>query len=164
MLARAADGARPVYIAVAVGGYFTDVHVIETGADGPGVRGVDAAALRRGLETLGHVVAEGLEFAEGTARFTPDAVPAIAEIARLLRQQPALRVYVVGHTAAGPDLASSRALSEQRAAAVVESLVSQHGIAASRLEAHGLGPLAPVASGSDEAGRRRNQRIVLVSR
>ena len=164
LLARGTDGARPVYIAVAVGGYFTDVHVIETDADGAGVRGVDAAALRRGLEAQGHVVVEGLDFAEGSVRFTADAAPAVAEIARLLGEQPTLRLYIVGHTAPGPDLAASRALSEQRAAAVVEALVSQHGIAASRLQAHGLGPLAPLASDSDEAGRRRNQRIVLVIR
>lgn len=164
LLARRSDGARPVYVAVAVGGYFTDVHVIETGADGAGVRAATAAALRRSLETQGHVVAEGLEFAEGTARLIPEAAPAIAEIARLLGEQPTLRLYIVGHTAPGPDLAASRALSEQRAAAVVEALVSQHGIPANRLEAHGLGPLAPVAGGLNEADRRRNQRIVLVTR
>jgi Outer membrane protein and related peptidoglycan-associated (lipo)proteins len=38
------------------------------------------------------------------------------------------------------------ALSQRRAEAVVDDLASEHGIARSRLEAHGVGPLAPVAT------------------
>ena len=53
-------------------------------------------------------------------------------------------------------------LSQARAEAVMQSLVSQHGIAAARLAARGVGPLAPVASNDTEEGRARNRRVELV--
>jgi outer membrane protein OmpA-like peptidoglycan-associated protein len=53
-------------------------------------------------------------------------------------------------------------LSQARADAVVQALVTRHGIAAARLNARGVGPLAPVASNDDESGRARNRRVELV--
>ena len=55
-------------------------------------------------------------------------------------------------------------LSQQRAAAVVDSLVKQHGIAAARLLAQGVGPFAPAASNDNETGRQKNHRVELVKR
>ena len=53
-------------------------------------------------------------------------------------------------------------LSQARGEAVVQALVSQHGIAASRLKGFGVGPLAPVASNDTEEGRAKNRRVELV--
>lgn len=44
----------------------------------------------------------------------------------------------------------------------MQALVAQHGIAAGRLVARGVGPLAPVASNDSEDGRARNRRVELV--
>ncbi|MFQ5649894.1 MAG: OmpA family protein [bacterium] len=55
-------------------------------------------------------------------------------------------------------------LSADRAHSVVTALVKEHSIAGSRLEAHGVGALAPVASNKDEAGRARNRRVELVAK
>jgi outer membrane protein OmpA-like peptidoglycan-associated protein len=46
----------------------------------------------------------------------------------------------------------------------VTALVRKYGIAAARLEGHGVGPLAPVASNAEEAGRAKNRRVELVAR
>lgn len=54
-------------------------------------------------------------------------------------------------------------LSRDRAAAVTQSLVSAHGIAAARLTPQGVGPLAPVSSNSTEEGRAKNRRVDLVA-
>ncbi|HVQ77422.1 MAG TPA: hypothetical protein VMT79_18000 [Candidatus Binatia bacterium] len=40
----------------------------------------------------------------------------------------------------------------------------QYGIASARLDAHGAGPLAPVAPNTTEDGRQRNRRVELVAR
>jgi hypothetical protein len=42
---------------------------------------------------------------------------------------------------------------------VVEVLVREHGIAADRLEAHGVGPLVPVATNHADSGRAKNRRV-----
>ena len=84
------------------------------------------------------------------------------EIAKLLKTDAALKLRVVGHTDNQGGLDSNIALSKRRAEAVNAALVSQHGIAAGRLSAYGVGDLAPVASNTDEAGRAKNRRVELV--
>jgi outer membrane protein OmpA-like peptidoglycan-associated protein len=53
-------------------------------------------------------------------------------------------------------------LSKDRAAAVVKTLTTQHGIAADRLLPFGAGPTAPAASNDSDAGRAKNRRVELV--
>jgi len=53
-------------------------------------------------------------------------------------------------------------LSKRRAAAVVQALTSQYGVAADRLAPYGDGPYAPVASNDTEDGRALNRRVELV--
>jgi len=88
----------------------------------------------------------------------------LGEIGKLLKANPALKLYVVGHTDAVGAVAYNKDLSEKRAAAVVQYLVRQHGIAADRLVPAGVGPLAPVATNATEEGRAKNRRVELVVR
>jgi OOP family OmpA-OmpF porin len=53
-------------------------------------------------------------------------------------------------------------LSKQRADAVVAALVMKYHIATARLEAAGVGPLAPVATNRTDDGRAKNRRVELV--
>jgi outer membrane protein OmpA-like peptidoglycan-associated protein len=53
-------------------------------------------------------------------------------------------------------------LSNQRAASVLKVLTTQYNVAASRLQAYGDGPYAPVASNDSDDGRARNRRVELV--
>ena len=53
-------------------------------------------------------------------------------------------------------------LSKGRAKAVVTSSINEHGVAAERLEGHGVGPLAPVASNAQESSRAKNRRAILI--
>ena len=53
-------------------------------------------------------------------------------------------------------------LHNSRFAAHVERAVIAHKIKADRLRADGVGPLAPVASNRDDAGKARNRRVELV--
>ncbi len=84
------------------------------------------------------------------------------EVAKLLKQNAAMKVYVVGHTDNVGALASNLDLSKRRAAAVVPMLTTKYGVAAGRLQSFGNGPYAPLASNDDEAGRTLNRRVELV--
>lgn len=122
----------------------------------------DAAAMGGDLAATGHVAVYGIYFDTGKAEVKPESKPALAEIAKLLGATPALNLKVVGHTDMTGGLETNLKLSQARAEAVVQALVGQHGIAASRLKGHGVGPLAPVASNDTEEGKAKNRRVELV--
>jgi OOP family OmpA-OmpF porin len=68
----------------------------------------------------------------------------------------------LGHTDMTGSMDANMKLSPARGEAVVQVLVSQHGVAASRLKGFGVGPLAPVATNATEEGRAKNRRVELV--
>jgi OmpA-OmpF porin, OOP family len=81
----------------------------------------------------------------------------------LLKADPGLKLFVVGHTDNAGDFYHNIKLSQARAEAVVDALVTKSGIAASRLTPFGAGPAAPVASNKKEEGRALNHRVELVA-
>lgn len=121
----------------------------------------DAAALGNGLRETGHVTIEGIYFDSGKSVVKPESEPAIGEVAKLLKDDSGLKVYVVGHTDSVGAVDANLKLSHARAEAVLQALVGR-GIAASRLRAFGNGPFAPVGSNDTEDGRARNRRVELV--
>jgi OOP family OmpA-OmpF porin len=70
---------------------------------------------------------------------------------------------IVGHSDNQGSLEANIALSKRRAEAVRTALITR-GVAAERLEAHGVGYLAPVSTNLTEAGRTLNRRVELVLR
>jgi len=122
----------------------------------------DAAAFGSDLKATGHVAVYGIYFDTNKSEVKPDSKPALEEIAKLLKQTPSLKLKVVGHTDMTGSMDTNLKLSQARGEAVVQALVAQHGIDASRLKGHGVGPLAPVASNDTEEGRAKNRRVELV--
>lgn len=121
----------------------------------------DAASLRASLASTGKVVVEGIYFEADKAVVKPESTPAIEEIVKLLKQDPKLALYVVGHTANVGTLESGLKLSNDRADAIVKILIGE-GIAATRLKAVGVGPYCPAASNRTEEGKAKNRRVELV--
>lgn len=93
----------------------------------------------------------------------PDAQPTIAEIVKMMKAQPSLRISVEGHTDNVGNPAANKTLSENRAKSVMNALVAQ-GIAANRLTAKGFGQENPIADNRSEEGRAKNRRVELVKR
>ncbi len=83
-------------------------------------------------------------------------------MAKLLANDPSLKLFVVGHTDAVGQVDANLQLSQARAEAVVKALVAGHGVAAARLRSYGVGPLSPVSSNATEEGRAKNRRVELV--
>jgi OOP family OmpA-OmpF porin len=123
----------------------------------------DAAAFKAGLAETGHVEVPGIFFDTAKADVKPESDAALKEVVKLLQADPALKVWVVGHTDnTGPE-ETNVSLSQARAASVVKALVGM-GIPAARLSAHGAGPYAPVAENKTDAGRAKNRRVELVAK
>jgi OOP family OmpA-OmpF porin len=123
-----------------------------------------ADLFQSGLKASGHVEVPGIYFDTGKSELKPESDAALAEVAKLLKADPTLKVYVVGHTDNVASLDLNAKLSQARAEAVVQALVARQGIAADRLIGRGVGPFAPVASNVSEEGRAKNRRVELVKR
>jgi outer membrane protein OmpA-like peptidoglycan-associated protein len=121
----------------------------------------DAASLSASIASTGKAVVDGIYFDADKATIKAESAPALEEIAKLLKQNPKLSLYVVGHTANAGTLESSLKLSNDRANAIVKALVDK-GIAAARLKAVGVGPYCPAASNRTEEGKAKNRRVELV--
>lgn len=120
----------------------------------------EARDMKSALDKDGRV-ALYVNFDFNKATLKPDATPVLAQVAKLLKDNPSLKLEVGGHT----DNIGSRdynvKLSEQRAAAIVAELVKQ-GIDAGRLRAAGYGPDKPIADNAEDEGRAKNRRVELV--
>ncbi|MGB5736222.1 MAG: OmpA family protein, partial [Thiohalocapsa sp.] len=79
-------------------------------------------------------------------------------VTTLLEQRPDLTARVEGHTDSSGGAAINQDLSQQRAQAVMQALITR-GVAGDRLSAKGYGAERPIASNATEAGRRANRRV-----
>jgi OOP family OmpA-OmpF porin len=123
----------------------------------------NAESLAGIIKETGKAAVYGIYFDTGKSEIKAESEPTIQEIAKLLKANPALKLYVVGHTDNVGAFDYNIKLSQSRAAAVVDALTKKNGIAASRLTPFGAGPTSPVASNQTEDGRAKNRRVELVA-
>jgi outer membrane protein OmpA-like peptidoglycan-associated protein len=114
------------------------------------------------IEADGKAVTRGILFDTGSAQIRPESTPTLKDIARMLENHPDLRLRIEGHTDATGSDQTNQSLSQQRAEAVMQYLVNEHGIDSSRLQAVGKGEGTPVASNDTPEGRQSNRRVELV--
>lgn len=140
------------------GGYYTVVTVAPTAR--ASTIAVSAAELAGQIKADGYATLY-MEFDTGRSELKGDGPAMVDEISKLLKQQPALRLSVEGHTDNVGDAASNRQLSLARAQAVVVALRAK-GVEAKRLAVKGHGPDIPIADNRKEAGRAKNRRVELL--
>jgi len=122
----------------------------------------DAQSLARDISSTGHASVYGIHFDFNKATVKSESEPTLKEIAKLLKQEPNLKLYVVGHTDNVGEITYNMKLSLARAEIVVKALLEKYGVAQNQLKPYGVGPLAPVASNETEEGRTLNRRVELV--
>ncbi|WP_281826463.1 OmpA family protein [Jannaschia rubra] len=125
----------------------------------PGPAPSDVAAA---LAVRGRAILPDLDFPTGTTSLPRNDYPSLAELAAYLEANPDVRVALVGHTDATGGAAGNLAVSKQRAESVRALLTGRHGIAPGRVEASGVGYLAPIARNDTETGRQANRRVEVV--
>jgi OmpA-OmpF porin, OOP family len=123
---------------------------------------VNADEMKQAIQESGKVALYGVYFDTDKDVVKSESQPTMEEIAKLLKNNPSLRLRVVGHTDNQGKAEYNLDLSQRRAAGVLRELGSKYGIAADRLNAFGCGLYAPVASNSSEEGRAKNRRVELV--
>jgi OmpA-OmpF porin, OOP family len=137
------------------------LYIIEKGAMAQDIV-ASAEVFSNDIKATGHTAVYGIYFDTGKSVIKPESEKALGEIAKLLKEDASLKVYVVGHTDSVGNIDSNMKLSQDRANAVVQALTGKYGVAATRLKAYGVGPLAPVTSNEVEEWRAKNRRVELV--
>lgn len=121
-----------------------------------------ADEMANAISEAGSVALYGIYFDTNKDEVKPESESMLQEMAKLFKIQPALKLLVVGHTDNVGTFASNMDLSQRRAQAVVNSLVSKHGVAKERLTPIGVSSAAPVAPNKTDGGRAKNRRVELV--
>lgn len=99
-------------------------------------------------------------FQQSKADLLPSTHRVLDEVVAVLKQNPALKLSIEGHTSGDAAYDANMKLSQNRANKVKAYLVSK-GIAASRLTAIGFGPNKPLTTGTTEAEKAKNRRVEL---
>lgn len=104
----------------------------------------------------------GLSFDPGKTDLKSAHQKILTKVVGILEQFPENRIRVEGHTDARGSKSGNLALSEKRALAVRDHLISVLSLREDRIEARGYGDEQPVASNSSADGRAKNRRIDVV--
>lgn len=98
-------------------------------------------------------------FASGSARINQvESAPVLDEVAQFFNRCPSESMVIAGHTDSDGSASYNQDLSERRAAAVAEALLSR-AVDAARMNTTGLGETQPVAKNATPAGKAKNRRI-----
>ncbi len=99
-----------------------------------------------------------LNFATNSNKIDTPSAAKVAAFSTFMKESPAYKANIVGHTDSTASDKYNQTLSEKRAAIVKDMLVKD-GVAADRLTTAGKGESAPVASNKTKEGRAENRRI-----
>ncbi len=107
------------------------------------------------------IVLNNIFFEVGSARLLDRSNGEIIKLKELLTSNSQLMIKIIGHTDnVGSDSANKK-LSDNRAKAVYDKLIS-YGISSSRIAYEGRGESQPVADNDTEAGRQKNRRTEFI--
>lgn len=115
------------------------------------------------LKQDGHVILEGLAFKEGANTLQEEEAPVLQTLVDILEADPDLRIVLVGHTDNIGALEANIKLGQARAQVVRDLLVGRYGIASDRIQAEGMGYLAPIKTNDTAEGRDINRRVEVVT-
>lgn len=140
------------------------LEIVESKPMDTGLVKVNAIVLKDQLDKEGKIALYGIQFETGKSTITPDSESELNAIASYLTSNPAVKLYVVGHTDDTGNFESNLSLSKARAESVVTYLTEKYSIDKMRLMPWGAGPIAPKSTNRTDKGKTENRRVELVKR
>ena len=117
---------------------------------------------RSKLLTEGKLVTYGIYFDVNKDVVKAESFGTMKSIADVLKENPDVRIKIVGHTDSDGDNAKNLDLSQRRAKSVMNELVKVFGIDASRMETDGMGETKPIAPNDTPSNKALNRRVEFV--
>lgn len=107
-------------------------------------------------------ILDDVQFATGEATIKPSSYSRLDEMVEYMTHKKTARLEISGHTDDSGKKAANKKLSQKRADAVRDYLVSK-GIDADRIKAVGYGDEKPIAPNDTSEGRQQNRRIEAIA-
>lgn len=137
-----------LYRGASCGSYISNIKITNAAPD-----------MRSKLLTEGKLVTYGINFDVNKDVIRPESYGTIKGIADILKENPDLKIKILGHTDSDGADAVNLDLSKRRSVSVKNELVSGFGIDASRIEADGLGESQPIAANDTPGNKALNRRV-----
>jgi OmpA-OmpF porin, OOP family len=118
--------------------------------------------IRHKLLEEGKFSTTAILFDVNMATLKPTSYGVIKDIAKVLKENVDCKINIIGHTDSDGSDASNMTLSQKRAAAVKEALVTDFSIEASRITTEGKGESVPVMENNSKEGKAANRRVEFV--
>jgi outer membrane protein OmpA-like peptidoglycan-associated protein len=118
--------------------------------------------IRNKLLTEGKLISYGIYFDVNKDVVKSESYPSLKEIAAILKDNPTLKIKIVGYTDSDGDDKSNLDLSKRRAVSVKNALVKDFGIDAARIETDGKGESEPVAPNDSGINKAHNRRVEFI--
>ena len=103
--------------------------------------------------------AKNVQFNTASDVLTSVAITELNKLSKILNEHPTINIMIEGHTDNVGDATRNLNLSQRRADAVRNYLISKGGIAASRMQAKGFGSSQPIANNAIPTGKIANRRV-----
>ena len=123
---------------------------------------VGAPDTRNKLITEGKLVTRGILFEVNSDEIQSSSYGTLKEIATVLKENPDIKVKIIGHTDSDGDEKANLTLSQNRALAVKNILSAEFKIEASRMETDGKGEAEPSDSNKTSIGKANNRRVEFI--
>lgn len=107
------------------------------------------------------IIKQRINFATGKAVILADSFPVVDDVAQVLKDYPAIKIEIQGHTDNVGEEMPNQSLSKARADAVFEYLLKK-GVLANRMVTAGYGESRPLDTNTTDAGRLNNRRVEFV--
>ncbi|GAB4339801.1 MAG: hypothetical protein OHK0038_19120 [Flammeovirgaceae bacterium] len=118
---------------------------------------VEKTVLLKKIQIGSKTILKNIFFDTGEATLRPESISELNELLTFLNENSTLKVEISGHTDSVASDEYNMRLSDKRAKAVVDFLISK-GIPKERMVAKGYGESQPIASNDTEEGRQLNRR------
>ena len=137
-----------LYRGASAGSYISNIKITNAAPD-----------MRSKLLTEGKLITYGINFDVNKDVIRPESYGTIKGIADIMKENPDLKIKILGHTDSDGADANNLDLSKRRSISVKNELVSGFGIDGSRIEADGLGETQPVAANDTPGNKALNRRV-----
>lgn len=123
---------------------------------------VGAPDTRNKLITEGKLITRGILFDVNSDVIQPSSYGVLKEIATALKENPSVNIKIIGHTDSDGDANANLTLSQKRALAVKNILVSEFKIAENRMQTNGKGESEPSDTNKSAIGKANNRRVEFI--